>query len=192
MKTFHKQFIALAAPSGGGKTTLCQMLLQNYPDTCLSISFTTRRPRGGEKNGVEYNFVSEERFQSLIEAGELVEWAKVHGHLYGTSRVFLEQQSAMGKVVLLDVDVQGVDSFKRVFGDRCLSVFILPPSLQELEARLRARKTESEEVLQERLRNSAQEMAKAHEFDHQIVNRDLNQTFRELCQLVEKEVGLVK
>ena len=189
---FRKHFIALAAPSGGGKTTLCRMLLTKYPDTCLSISFTTRKPRGSEKNGVEYHFVSEAEFQRLIEEESFIEWAKVHGNYYGTSRVFLEEQCRQGKVVLLDVDVQGVDSLKSAFGDRCLSVFVLPPDMLELEKRLRARQTESEEKLQERLRNAREEMSRAHEFDFRIVNRDLNESIEELCSIVEREVGLAK
>lgn len=191
VKKYGKQFIALASPSGGGKTTLCRMLLDKYRDTCLSISFTTRPPRGGERDGVEYHFVSEESFRAKIAAGDLVEWAEVHGNLYGTSRSFLEEQCGRGKVVVLDIDVQGVESLKKAFGDRCLSIFILPPSLEELEARLRARNTESEEKLRVRLRNSTEEMAHAPRFDHRIVNRDLQASFRELCALVEGEVGLV-
>lgn len=182
--------MALAAPSGGGKTTLCRMLLEKYRDACLSISFTTRPPRGGERDGVDYNFVSAEKFQQLIQAGDLVEWAKVHGNFYGTSRAYLEEQCEGGKVVLLDIDVQGVESLKRVFGSRCLSIFILPPSMHELEGRLRARNTESEEKLQERLKNAAEEIAKAGDFDHRIVNRELKQSFAELSDLVEREVGL--
>jgi guanylate kinase len=190
VKKFGKQFIALASPSGGGKTTLCRMLLEKYADACLSISFTTRAPRGGERDGVEYHFVSEEAFRAKIAAGDLVEWAQVHGNLYGTSRSFLEEQCGRGKVVVLDIDVQGVESLKKVFGDRCLSIFVLPPSMEELEARLRARNTESEEKLQMRLRNSAAEMAHAPKFDHRVVNRDLQESFRELCSIVEREVGL--
>jgi guanylate kinase len=190
MKKYRKQFVALASPSGGGKTTLCKMLLQKYPDTCLSISFTTRSPRGGEKDGVDYHFVSQVDFQALIQKSELVEWAEVHGKYYGTSKAFLEQRSSQGKIVLLDIDVQGVDSLKRIFGDRCLSFFILPPSMEELEQRLRSRNTESEEKLRERLKNSAQEMARAKDFDHQLINRDLNETFQELCEIFEREVGI--
>lgn len=190
MNNFRKQFVALAAPSGGGKTTLCKMLLKKYSQTCLSISFTTRPPRGGEKDGVDYHFVTPEKFQELIQADALVEWAQVHGNYYGTSKTYLEEQSAAGNVVLLDIDVQGVDSLKRVFGSRCLSVFILPPSMQELEKRLRARSTESEEKLQKRLLNANDELKRAPEFDHRIVNRDLEQSFGELCSLLEREVGL--
>lgn len=192
MNRFRKHFIALAAPSGGGKTTLCRMLLAQYPDTCLSISYTTRKPRGAERDGVEYHFVDEAKFQALIQQGCFIEWAKVHGNYYGTSRVYLEDQCAKGKVVLLDVDVQGVDSLKEAFGDRCLSVFILPPSMEELEKRLRARQTESEEKLRERLRNAQEEMGRARDFDHRIVNHDLQESFGELAQIMEREVGLVR
>ncbi len=192
MNRFRKHFIALAAPSGGGKTTLCRMLLAKYPDTCLSISYTTRKPRGAERDGVEYHFVDEAKFQALIQQGCFIEWAKVHGNYYGTSRVYLEDQCAQGKVVLLDVDVQGVDSLKEAFGDRCLSVFILPPSMEELEKRLRARQTESEEKLRERLRNAQEEMGRARDFDHRIVNHDLQESFAELAKIMEREVGLVR
>jgi len=190
MKKYKKQFVALASPSGGGKTTLCKMLLKKYSDTCLSISFTTRLPRGEERDGVDYHFVSQEKFQALIQKQELVEWAEVHGKYYGTSKKYLEDRSAEGKIVLLDIDVQGVDSLKRIFGDRCLSFFILPPSIQELEARLRARNTESEEKLQQRLRNAEKEISRSKDFDHQIVNKELNQSFLELCKIFEREVGL--
>ncbi|MGE3260923.1 MAG: guanylate kinase [Bacteriovoracia bacterium] len=190
MKAFKKNFIALAAPSGGGKTTLCRMLLDKYPETALSISFTTRAPRGNEKNGIEYHFVDRARFDDLVRKQELVEWAEVHGQCYGTSKAFLEAQVSAGKVVLLDVDVQGVDSLKKYFGERCLSVFILPPSMQELEQRLRSRNTESEDKVQARLQAARDEIEHAKRFDHQIVNKDLQKSFGELCELVEREVGL--
>lgn len=191
MGKFKRDFIALASPSGGGKTTLCRMLLGEYPSTALSISFTTRPPRGNEKNGVDYHFVDRARFDELIRKGELVEWAEVHGNYYGTSKAFLESQVAAGKVVLLDIDVQGVESLKRCFGDRCLSVFILPPSMEALEQRLRSRKTESEEKVQGRLQAALAEMAHAEKFDHRLVNHELQESFSELAKLVEKEVGLV-
>jgi guanylate kinase len=192
IRTFARQFIALAAPSGGGKSTLCKLLLEKYQDTTLSISFTTRAPRGSERDGVEYHFVSRERFEDLIRQGELIEWAEVHGNYYGTSRVFLEKQSAAGKVVVLDIDVQGVDNLKRAFGNRCLSVFILPPSMETLEQRLRARQTESDEKIRERLRNAKSEMDRAGSFDFQILNHDLTGSFHELCRVVEREVGLAE
>jgi guanylate kinase len=190
MNRFRKQFVALAAPSGGGKTTLCGKLLKKYPDLSLSISFTTRAPRGQEKNGVEYNFVTKEEFESLIQRQQLIEWAQVHGNYYGTSKEFLEKQSAAGKVVVLDIDVQGVESLRAAFGERCLSIFILPPDMQTLEQRLRQRSTEPEEKIQQRMRNAVTEMAQADKFDHRVVNRDLDVSFRELCEILEREVGL--
>ncbi|MGZ3711359.1 MAG: guanylate kinase [Bdellovibrionota bacterium] len=190
-KGHKRDFIAMAAPSGGGKTTLCRMLLAKYPTTALSISFTTRAPRGNEKNGVDYHFVDQARFDELIRNDELVEWAEVHGQRYGTSKAFLETQVKAGKAVLLDIDVQGVESLKRCFGNRCISIFILPPSMPELEQRLRSRKTESEEKLKARLDAARIELEHAKKFDHQIVNSDLQKSFGELCELVEREVGLV-
>lgn len=190
MSRFKRQFVALAAPSGGGKTTLCGMLLKRYPELTLSISFTTRPPRGAEKNGVEYNFVAKPEFERLIKEKQLIEWAEVHGNYYGTSKAFLEQQSAAGKVVMLDIDVQGVDSLRAAFGPRCLSIFILPPDMTTLEQRLRSRSTEAEEKIQQRLRNAATEMARANDFDYRVVNRDLDESFRELCGILEREVGL--
>lgn len=190
MNRFKKQFVALAAPSGGGKTTLCGMLLKRYPELALSISFTTRAPRGSERNGIEYNFVGKPEFERLIQEEQLVEWAEVHGNYYGTSKAFLEQQSAAGKVVMLDIDVQGVDSFRAAFGPRCLSIFILPPDMATLEQRLRSRSTEPEEKIQQRLRNAAAEIARAKDFDYRVVNRDLDESFRELCGILEREVGL--
>lgn len=191
MAVYRKNAIALAAPSGGGKTTLCRMLLAKYKATCLSISFTTRKPRGNERDGVEYHFVDRQKFDELIRKGDLLEWAEVHGHYYGTSRGFMDTQIAAGKVVLLDIDVQGVDSVKRVYGDRALSIFLLPPSMEELEARLRARNTETEEKIQQRLKAAREEMSAAHSFDYRIVNCTIEQSFRDLCDIIEREVGLV-
>ena len=191
MANYKKHTIALAAPSGGGKTTLCQMLLKKYRATCLSISFTTRPPRGQERDGVEYHFVNREKFEDLLQKGDLLEWAEVHGNYYGTSRGFMDTQINAGKVILLDVDVQGVASVKRTYAEKALSIFILPPSMEALEERLRSRNTESEEKIRQRLANARLEMAKAKDFDHRIVNHTIEQSFQELCSIVEREVGLV-
>jgi guanylate kinase len=192
MKAFKKNFVALAAPSGGGKSTLCGMLLKKYPALTLSISYTTRAPRGAEKDGVEYHFVSREAFQELIATKQLIEWAEVHGNYYGTSKTFLEKQSAAGKVVLLDIDVQGVDSLRTAFGARCLSVFIVPPDMATLEKRLRSRSTEPEEKIQKRLAHAANELHRAAEFDFRVVNDDLDTAFARLCGILESEVGLAQ
>jgi len=189
MKKFRKQFLALAAPSGGGKTTLCGKLLEKYPHLSLSISFTTRLPRGSEKDGVEYNFVSTAEFEKLIREKKLLEYAEVHGNYYGTSKDFLEKQCASGKVVVLDIDVQGVDSLRAAFGDRCVSIFILPPDIATLEKRLRQRSTDSEDKIQQRLKNAVTEMARAKDFDYQVVNENLDESFAKLCSIVEQEIG---
>lgn len=192
MDQFKRQFIALAAPSGGGKSTLCGMLLKKYPDLTLSISYTTRPPRGRERNGVEYNFVSKEEFEHLIATAQLVEWAEVHGSYYGTSKTFLERQSAEGKVVVLDIDVQGVDSLRAAFGKRCLSIFILPPDMVVLEQRLRQRSTDPEEKILRRLAHAKVEMLRAMDFDYQVINDNLEASFQRLCGIVEMEVGLAQ
>lgn len=189
-KEYKKHSVALAAPSGGGKTTLCDMLLKKYPALCLSISHTTRKPRAGEQEGKHYFFVDEKKFKELIAAGAFIEWAHVHGNYYATGKKFLEDKVAEGRVVLLDIDVQGVESLKKIYGSQSLSVFVEPPNMQALEQRLRARQKDSEETIQQRLRNAAAEMAKAKDFDVRLVNSDLQATFAELCAVLEREVGL--
>jgi guanylate kinase len=191
-KPYRKQFVALAAPSGGGKSTLCGMLLRKYSDLTLSVSYTTRAPRGRERNGVEYNFATRVEFEQLIASGQLVEWAEVHGNFYGTSKAFLEQQCAGGKVVVLDIDVQGVDSLRAAFGARCLSIFILPPDMVVLERRLRQRSTDAEEKILWRLAHAKVEMLRAMDFDYQVINDDLEQSFSRLCGILETEVGFAQ
>jgi guanylate kinase len=190
LSSFKKHFVALAAPSGGGKSTLCGMLLKKYPVLTLSVSYTTRPPRGRERNGVEYNFVSKEEFEHLIASEQLVEWAQVHGNYYGTSKTFLESQSASGKVVILDIDVQGVDSIRAAFGNRCLSVFIVPPNMAVLEQRLRQRSTDAEEKILHRLAHAQVELKRAMDFDYQVINDELEASFARLCGILEAEVGL--
>ena len=188
-KQFKKHFVALAAPSGGGKTTLCHMLLKNYSDTCLSISYTTRAPRGAEVEGRDYFFVTKEKFQNLIKENALAEWAEVHGNLYGTSKQFLEDRRAENKIVLFDVDIQGVVSLKKAYPEETLSFFIHPPSLIELEARLRARKTESDEKIAQRLSAAVLEISRAGECSYQMVNRSLPETFEDLRAIFERDTG---
>lgn len=186
---YKKNFVALAAPSGGGKTTLCQMLLKKYKDACVSVSYTTRAPRGGEKDGVDYFFVSKERFQKLIQENHFAEWAEVHGNFYGTSKDFLSSKKNENKIVLLDIDIQGVVSITRAFPKETVSFFIHPPSLIELESRLRSRNTESEEKIAQRLSNAVLEISRAGECTYQLVNRNLNETFDELSALFERDTG---
>ena len=178
------RLIVLSAPSGAGKTTLCQRLLADIQSIRLSISTTTRAPRGQEKNGVHYHFVDSAVFEREIQDGYFAEWAKVHGNYYGTSRRTLEEFFRNGFSVLLDIDVQGAASLKRAYGPRCSTIFIAPPSMEVLESRLRSRGTDPEDSIRRRLKNAAEEMARASEFDHRLVNDDLEGTYSRLSSLV--------
>jgi guanylate kinase len=176
--------IVISAPSGAGKTTLCQRLLADFPDIQLSISCTTRAPRGKEQNGRDYFFLTVEEFEASISRGDFTEWARVHGNYYGTSKKFVEDTLARGQSVLLDIDVQGAESFRRLFPEQSLLIFVAPPSLEVLEQRLRDRGTDSEASIQGRMKNAAEEMARQDLFDHVLVNDDLNDTYRKLSSLV--------
>lgn len=189
---FQKKLIALASPSGGGKTTLCKMILGKYENTCLSISHTTRKIRGGEQNGKDYFFVSKEEFQKLVEQGVFIEWAEVHGSLYGTTKTFIDEQIHQKRITVLDIDVQGVASLKRIYGKDCLSVFIMPPSLEKLRQRLLDRGTETEEKVEKRMLAAKEEISQAVSFDYQLENLHLEETFLNLCKVLEKEFGTFK
>lgn len=186
MSTQHTpRLIVLSAPSGAGKTTLCQRLLAQHPDQLiLSVSTTTRLPRGTEREGVEYFFVTPGEFQARIKKGEFAEWAEVHGNRYGTSKSFLQSAFDQGKSVLLDIDVQGAESLRKAYPDQSILFFISPPSLQELEFRLRARGTDTEESIQMRMANARAEMERLSLFDHVITNDDLERAYEELTRLL--------
>ena len=182
------KLIVLSAPSGTGKSTIAGMLLERHPNIKLSISYTTRAPRGQEKNGLHYHFVSEPEFMRMVQAGEFLEHALVFGRAwYGTGRTSVEAQLNAGNHVLFDIDVQGAASLKAAFGKRCVTVFLLPPSLDELEARLRNRKTDSAEAIEARLKTAREELKESPKFDHQVVNLELQATFAELERVLKKE-----
>lgn len=185
----RSRLFILSAPSGAGKTTLCDFLLKTFSQQLvLSVSTTTRKPRGKEQNGVEYFFVSEATFREKIQQGDFAEWAEVHGHFYGTSRSTLADALDQGKHVLLDIDVQGAASLRKAFPQECVLIFVTPPSLEELERRLRLRQTDPEAVIQQRLRNAEREMARASEFDYHVVNDRLEEAQRKLLEIFESEL----
>ncbi len=186
---YYPKLVVVAAPSGAGKTTLCSLLLREFPDQfVLSISSTTRSPRPNEQNGREYHFLSVPAFKELIQKNRFAEWAMVHGNYYGTAKDTIEDAFRRGKSVILDIDVQGAANLKTAFPDRFVSIFVAPPDLKELEKRLRNRGTESEESLQRRLENAREEMRASKDFDHFIVNQDLQTAYSELRKFVQEKL----
>jgi len=182
------RLIVISAPSGAGKTTLCERLMAEFGDKIvLSISTTTRSIRHYEREGVHYFFVTPEEFRAKIQRGEFAEWAEVHKNLYGTARKTIENCLAGGKHVLFDIDVQGAMSLRGQYGDRVLLIFIHPPSLEVLQERLTKRKGDSSTSIETRLRNAYNELEWSRKFDHQITNDDLERAYRELREIVRKE-----
>jgi guanylate kinase len=179
--------LILSAPSGAGKTTLAHMLIDAHPGRALySVSFTTRAPRGSERDGVDYHFVDQDAFQAMIDRGELLEWAEVHGHWYGSPRSAVEA-ARRGQLVIFDIDVQGGTTIKGKHPEAA-SVFILPPSIEELERRLRGRRTDSEEVIRGRMRSARAEMERGcASYDYLVVNQDLSRAFEDLSAVVRAE-----
>lgn len=177
------QLFILSAPSGAGKTTLRRAVLTRLPDLVYSVSFTTRPPRTGERSGCDYVFISPDEFEAGIRAERWAEWARVHGHYYGTSARVLEQAQAAGRDMLLDIDVQGAAQICRRFPES-VTIFIMPPSLEILEQRLRARGTDRPEAIDVRLRNARREMDQRHDYRHIIVNDDLNTAIDELMAIL--------
>ena len=167
----------LSAPSGAGKTSICSAVLEKLPDLRRSISYATRTMRAGEQDGVDYHFVSMEKFKQMVAAGEFVEWAEVHGNCYGTARKVIEEACSRGDDILLDIDVQGAAQL-RAGGLDGVYIFILPPNLAELRRRLVGRNSDSEEVISRRLNNAGGEIAEAGNFDYLVVNSDLDQAVR--------------
>lgn len=178
--------LVVSAPSGGGKSSLCQRLLNWSPNIVYSVSCTTRAPRGGEQNGQDYFFLSTEEFEKKIAAGEFIEHANYNNHYYGTPRGFVEEQLAAERDVLLDIEVQGamqVAQYVRggtfAYPDALVTVFLMPPSLELLETRLRRRGTDSDEAIRKRLALAQQEMAYWPKYDYVIVSGRLDDDFEQ-------------
>jgi guanylate kinase len=175
----------ISAPSGAGKSTILMAILKEDPRLRYSISCTTRPPRGNERDGVDYYFLSNAAFREKIDSGELAEWAEVHGHLYGTSAKFLDDGLQRGYDILFDIDVVGAKKLYAKYPEATL-VFIAPPSMEELKLRLAERGTDSSEAIEQRMKNARAEMAEAQWYHHVIVNDDLARAVSKLKAIIEK------
>jgi guanylate kinase len=176
----------ISAPSGSGKSTLVHRLLASDPGLVFSISYTTRPPRATETNGVDYNFISRKDFEERLGRGEFLEYAEVFGNYYGTNRETFESATHQGKDLVLDIDVQGARQLK-VAIPQAISIFVLPPSRDVLEQRLRSRSQDSEEVIQRRLRGAAEEVQNYTQYDFVLINRDIEEASARLASIVEAE-----
>jgi guanylate kinase len=178
--------VVLSAPSGAGKTTIARKLMEKRGDVGYSVSCTTREPRPGEENGRDYHFLADREFVERVEKGEFAESALVHGKRYGTLRSEVQRVLDSGKHVLMDIDVQGAEQFVTVFPDSVL-IFVIPPSLDALVQRLRARKTESDAQLAERLRNAHTELQDVHRYHWVVVNDVLGEAIERVSTIIDAE-----
>jgi guanylate kinase len=178
--------VVVSSPSGGGKGTLIRRVLKTVPNLGYSVSFTTRPPRAGEADGRDYHFVSVDEFQEMIGAGEFLEWAQVHGHLYGTGRSQVAREVAAGRDIILEIDVQGARSVRALVQD-AVSVFILPPSYEVLSERLIGRGSEPPAELLVRLGNARGEVEHYREFDYVVINDDADRAAQQLASIIYAE-----
>jgi guanylate kinase len=176
----------VSSPSGGGKTSLVKTLLEAEPQLRLSVSYTTRPPRPGEEDGRDYHFVSAPVFERMLEAGEFLESAVIYGNRYGTSQKLIEREQAQGRDVVLEIDWQGAQQIRRVMR-QVVSVFILPPSPEVLEARLRARGQDSEDIVARRLASAREEISHVSEYEYVIINEDFNRAALDLRSIIRAE-----
>lgn len=183
---FTGKLIVIVAPSGTGKSTMIKRLKIDFPTIVESVSYTTRPQRPGEVHGLSYFFISREEFIAKRDNNEFLEWAEVHGNFYGTSKEFVENCLKEGKHVLFDLDVQGTDSMKLHFQDVANVIFISPPSVEELEKRLRHRGTENTQVINLRLMNARKELLRKEDFDYLIYNDDIENAYSRLKEITQK------
>ena len=180
------KLFVITAPSGAGKTSLIEALMREDASLKLSISYTTRPPRPGEKDGVDYHFVDDATFLAMRGRGEFLENAEVHGYRYGTSKRVITEALKAGDDLILEIDWQGAQQVRRIYPD-CIGIFILPPSIEELERRMRVRAQDSDAVIRRRLENARDELAHAGEFEYRIINKDFDTARRELGEIIRKE-----
>ena len=184
------KLLIFSAPSGSGKTTIVRRLLEQFSNLEFSISATSRAPRGVEQNGVDYYFLSAEEFAEAVAADKFVEWEEVYkGTCYGTLRSEMERIWNKGNVIVFDVDVMGGIRLKEIFGERALSIFVMPPSIEELRKRLEGRGTDAPEVIEKRIAKASFELTKAPEFDRQIVNDDLEVAVAECIEVIKNFIA---
>ncbi len=184
------KIFVISAPSGAGKTTLCKKILSEFPDKFhYSVSATTRKKREGEVDGVDYRFVSIDEFKRMIDNDEFAEWAEVHGNYYGTPRSEIEDNISKGINVLLDIDVQGGMNIKKEYPE-AVTIFIEPPSMKELERRLKVRGADDERTIKRRLENAKREMEYRSRYDHRVVNDNLDRAYSEIVGILSKYVNL--
>ena len=180
------RLFVITAPSGAGKTSLIEALMKADPSLKLSISYTTRAPRPGEQNAVDYHFVDDATFLAMKGRDEFLESAEVHGYRYGTSKKVITDALQRGENLILEIDWQGARQVRAIYPD-CVGIFILPPSIEELERRMRSRGQDAEAVIRRRLDNARGEMDHAGEFDYAIINKDFQTALRKLADIIEKE-----
>lgn len=186
MRQKKGSLFVVSAPSGAGKTTLCRKLMEIVPDVKFSVSYTTRKPRVGEIDGIHYTFVDEDEFRAMLADGEFVEWAQVHGNFYGTSKKRIEDTINKGFDILLDIDVQGARQIREHFPDSVL-IFILPPSMDELKRRLAGRMSDSPEVITKRLKNAIDEIREYKNYDYVIINDVFDDALEEMIAIIVAE-----
>lgn len=183
------KLIVICAPSGTGKSTLLKRLKSEMPFLKWSVSCTTRPQREGEVEGKDYHFLSVKAFEGKLESDDFVEWAKVHSNYYGTSKEFIHEGLSRGDALLFDLDVQGADSMKKIYSSKAKVIFIEPPSVDELEKRLKSRATDSLAVIEERIRNAKKELTRKNDFDYLVMNDDVNKAYQDLCKVIKEILG---
>jgi guanylate kinase len=180
------KLFVITAPSGAGKTSLIEAVMRADPTLKISVSYTTRAPRAGEKNGVDYHFIDAPGFLAMRERGEFLESAEVHGNYYGTSRKVILDALGRGDDLILEIDWQGAQQVRRLYPG-CIGIFILPPSVEELERRMRSRGQDADDVIRKRVENAREELLHAGEFNYAIINKDFETARQELAEIIGKE-----